>query len=236
MNEFGIDWDWRRDFNFNWVGWIFIILIIFGLKSGMVWNSWVCHHCLIVFPINKVLSPSLPLFFTSDIGNIRIKLDSRLVWDSWVGHVSLVVFPIIEILCPRLPLLFTSNNSFKVWVKLCKNFIFKLKCRVVWNSWVSHHCLVVFPINKVLGPSLPLFFSSNWCSWRTTWTTWHTFHFSIKLKSGMVWNSWIGHHGLIIFPINEVLCPSLPLFFASYISNLSIKLESRLVWNSWVGH
>ena len=114
---------------------------------------------------------------------------------------------------------------------------------MVWDPCVSRVGLSVEPIVMVLSPVLPLLLSTDW-SWpslRSDWS-WSLRHLK---KSRVVRNSSIGDICSAIFPVNEVLCPGLPLLLASnwawpslcgnWSWSFSSLKKSRVVWDSSVG-
>jgi len=179
-------------------------------KSRSIWDSSVGNINLLVFVIDEILSPSLPLFLSSNLNWCVLELDeSRGVWDSGVGNINLLVFVVDKILGPSLPLLFSSDLNWCV-LELKKS-------RLIWNSGVCDIDLFIFIVDKILSPSLPLLFSSNlnWCI--------HVF--GIELNSREIWDSGISNLSLLVFEVDKILSPSLPLLFSSDLNWCIFELD-----------
>jgi len=99
---------------------------------------------------------------------------------------------------------------------------------------------VVLVVDQVLGPALPLLFTSD----GPFWGSGILFFFGIELNGGSVWDSSVGLHHQVVLMVDQVLGPVLPLLFSSnrvfwllssFLFFLSIELNGRLIWNSCVG-
>ena len=158
-----------------------------------------------------------------------------MVWDPCVSRVGLSVEPIVMVLSPVLPLLLSTDWS---WPSLRSDWSWSLrhlkKSRVVRNSSIGDICSAIFPVNEVLCPGLPLLLASNW-AWPSLCGNW-SWSFSSLKKSRVVWDSGVSDISPAILPVNEVLCPGLPLLLTSdwtwpslwcvWISSISSLKES----------
>ena len=161
--------------------------------------------------------------------------ESRLVRNSSVGNISAVVFPVNKVLSPTLPLLLASDGGSnegsvasggigKAGTLLTSKREVRLEeSRLVRNSRVSGISAVVFPIDEVLGPFLPLLLASDGgsseglvtCGGIREARALSASKIELSLnKSGSVRDSGVSSIGLLIFPVNEVLGPSLPFLLA----------------------
>ena len=160
---------------------------IFNLKCWMIRNSSLSSFCLFIWPVIQILSPSLPLLFSSRLGKRLIVFgkwrQSRPMFASqtklfktWIYLQILIVDNLFlyfrdsflllrnQVLCPFFPFLITF------WVDYIFNrrlilseWMSILDSWMIWKSGLSTLSLFVGPIIEILSPCLPLFFSS-WLS------------------------------------------------------------------------
>jgi hypothetical protein len=199
------------------------------------------------------------------VGGVASLEEVRVVRESGVRHVGLVILPVDEVLRPILPLLLSVRLSVRgvirnglsreAWVSdvrslqgehvgetaaWCERLLKLDEGRGIGESSVGHIGLVVFPVNEVLGPLLPLLLglSSNGRLRRHAGSTkigssllrgelvGETAASSHRLgglsESRSVRESSVGYFNLIVEPVDVILSPLLPLL-------LTARFGKRLV-------
>jgi DNA-directed RNA polymerase subunit H (RpoH/RPB5) len=162
--------------------------------------------------------------------------ESRLVRDSSVGSISSDILPVNKVLSPSLPLLLTSDGASSEGsvasggigkagaLVTSKREVRLEEGGLVRDSRVSGISPAIFPIDEVLGPSLPLLLASDGAGSEGLVTsggigeTRALIGSEIELslnKSRGIGDSGVSVIGLVISKVDEILGPSLPLLLAS---------------------